>query len=327
VILGVSVLFSAACSGSPTQSSPPPPELKITCPASVSMQSPTGQPVAVQYGSATTTGGTPPVNVACSPPSGSAFTIGSTTVTCTANDQKLRTDSCTLTVTVTSPPKLSVTSFVAFGDSMTAGEVPSEGYTGAVRPLKVDPALSYPTDLQADLRSRYTAQSISVANAGVPRETTSEGAHRLPGVLALGYQVLLLLEGANDLPNVNGALANMQAMVATASQRGVKVFLATLPPQNPVGTCTNGVAPNGQNAALVPPYNAGLVAIAEGQNVPLVDVYRAFGGTPSPDLIDCDGLHPTPKGYQLIADTFFAAIKQTLELPAATTTSLVRRRR
>jgi len=32
-------------------------------------------------------------------------------------------------------------------------------------------------------------------------------------------------------------------------------------------------------------------------------------------LIDLDGLHPTSAGYQLIADTVFASIKQVIEMP------------
>jgi hypothetical protein len=51
-------------------------------------------------------------------------------------------------------------------------------------------------------------------------------------------------------------------------------------------------------------------------------VYQAFGGTASPDLIDFDGLHPTAAGYQLIAATFFTAIKQNLEAPATLSSPL-----
>ena len=51
------------------------------------------------------------------------------------------------------------------------------------------------------------------------------------------------------------------------------------------------------------------------ENAALVDVNHAFAGQVS-TLVDCDGLHPTAPGYQVIADTFFASIKQTLQVPS-----------
>ena len=58
----------------------------------------------------------------CTPSSGSTFPLGATTATCTATDARQRTASCSLTVTVTEPPLISLTRFAAFGDSITAGE-------------------------------------------------------------------------------------------------------------------------------------------------------------------------------------------------------------
>src|SRR5262249_4837746 len=48
-------------------------------------------------------GGCPPVNVVCNPPSGSTFPVGTTTVTCTANDACGQTVICSFTVTVKPP--------------------------------------------------------------------------------------------------------------------------------------------------------------------------------------------------------------------------------
>jgi lysophospholipase L1-like esterase len=52
--------------------------------------------------------------------------------------------------------------------------------------------------------------------------------------------------------------------------------------------------------------------IAEREAITLVDVYEAFHGD-NTTLIDVDGLHPTPAGYQAIADAFFKAIRQDLQ--------------
>src|SRR5439155_3584335 len=97
--------------------------------------------------------GAPPIIVMCSPASGSVFQIGPTHAECVATDQRQRIDTCLFTITLTAPPKISLTRFLAFGDSMTAGEVAAPH---TVRGLAVHPELSYPTDLRIELANRYT---------------------------------------------------------------------------------------------------------------------------------------------------------------------------
>jgi lysophospholipase L1-like esterase len=315
-MLGALALASCSSTSSTTPTPTPTPDpVKIACPAPVSAQSALGQPTVVQFPAATTTNGAPPISVSCTPASGSLFSLGSTSVTCTATDALHRTDACTFVVSVAAPPILRLTSFIAFGDSMTAGEIVSEGSL-PFRALRIDSAKSYPTNLFSDLLGYYTAQSqtIAVYTEGVTGETTTLGLSRLPGVLrTFPAQVVLIMEGANDLGGgasaVSLAVGNMRAMVDTAKAYGYQVLLASIPPENPFATCF----PNrGEAWAFVAPYNAGVQAVARSEGVPFVDVYQAFGGTATADLIDCDGLHPTAAGYKLIADTFFQAIKQAL---------------
>jgi lysophospholipase L1-like esterase len=311
-----------ACSQSQTQPSPPPPPVpdppKISCPAPISVLSPLATPISIVYGTPTSVAGAPPVVIACTPESTTVFPLGPTTVTCTATDAQQRKDSCTFTVTVTAPPKISATKYVAFGDSMTAGEIVSE--SGVNRTLRVDPAKSYPADLQTNLVNLYTtqAQSISVENQGRSGEAAVDGVSRLRGILSRGgYDVLTLMDGANDLADRDSRTANLaldavRSMVRDAKSRGVLVYLATLPPQNPAGCCPD----RGLSASLVEPYNDGIRGIANSEAVTLVDVYQAFNGDIT-TLVDVDGLHPTAAGYQKIADTFFKAIRQDLEQAAA----------
>jgi lysophospholipase L1-like esterase len=307
-----------ACSGTQSQPTPPPPPVpdppKITCPAPVSLLSPQASPISVVYGTPTAVGGVQPVNIVCTPASGMIFPVGQTAVMCTATDGQQRTDSCSFTVTVNAPPKISATKFVAFGDSMTAGEIVSE--TGAFRTLRVDPAKSYPADLQKGMTDVYTtqAQSIFVENQGKSGESAVNGVSRLNGLLARGYyEVLTLMDGANDLADRDSrteqqALTAVRSMVQAANGRGLHVFLATLPPQNPAGCCPQ----RGLSASLVVPFNDGIRDIASSQGATLVDVYSAFNGDIT-TLVDVDGLHPTAAGYQVIADTFFKAIRRELE--------------
>jgi lysophospholipase L1-like esterase len=313
------VVLLQGCSGTQSQPTPPPPPVpdppKITCPAPISLTSSLGSPISVVYGAATTVGGAPPVTTACVPAIGSIFPVGPSTVTCTATDARQRTDTCTFTVTVTVPPKISATNFVAFGDSMTAGEVVSLG-SGGAHVLRVDVEKAYPAALQRILAGNYTTQanSIVVENQGLSLEKAVDGTSRLRGVLSRGsFDAVLLMEGANDLADRDSrmaqqAVAAMRSMVQTAKGRGLKVLLATLPPQNPNGCCPN----RGLSWSLVEPYNDGIRGVASAEDIPLVDVYQAFGGNIT-TLVDVDGLHPTPAGYQRIAEEFFKSIKRAFE--------------
>jgi acyl-CoA thioesterase-1 len=237
---------------------------------------------------------------------------------------------------VTKGPTLAFTRFFAFGDSITAGEVPSEGLAAALKlqPRLIDFFLSYPTDLGRDLAIRYQTQAqidLGVENQGVQGETTEKGLARLPAIIASGdkYQVMLLMEGANDLgggtPSILPAVQNVQMMIQLAKRSGLKVILANLPPQNPDACTGSNVTPGcvpGRTggAAYVTTYNAYLPGIAAAESVPFVDVYTAFHGDVT-TLIDNDGLHPTAAGYQTISTAFLATIEKSFEVsPASSST-------
>ena len=73
----------------------------ITCPANVTSVSPVvGSGGVVTYPPPTASDNCPGVTTACTPPSGSMFPIGTTTVTCTATDTSGNTATCSFTVSV-----------------------------------------------------------------------------------------------------------------------------------------------------------------------------------------------------------------------------------
>ncbi len=314
VLLALAV---AGCGSPSSPSDPPAPSSpKIVCPAPFTIQSPDGKPTQVVYGSATASGGTPPISITCAPDTASIFPVGVTPVTCTAKDQQQRTDSCSFTVTVTKPPVISRTRFLAFGDSITWGEDGSD--VQSKFHVLVQLSGPYPTLLLKQLTARYTSQTIVVANAGSPGEKAGnpDTLVRFHGALGLGYDSVLLLEGANDLADAvkdskaySAALANLRQMVRDARDRGLRVFLATLPPENPKGF-------RGTGAALVNDFNAQIRLMVQSEGIsPVVDVAQAFGGDLS--LLSSDGLHPNQAGYQLMADTFYKVLKDTLEATSA----------
>jgi len=119
------------------------------------------------------------------------------------------------------------------------------------------------------------------------------------------------MEGSNDVnqrdSSVEGAaLANLGSMLRDARSRGIRPYLATIPPMVPGLLRSLG-------AALVPAFNDQIRALAASQGVTLVDVYNALNVAPT-QYIGFDGLHPNADGYALIADTFFNSLKATLEV-------------
>jgi lysophospholipase L1-like esterase len=288
-------------------------------------QSITGMAVPVTYGAATTVNGSAPVVTVCTPASGSVFSVGVSTVTCTATDALQRTDTCSFPVTVVAPPRLPVTKFLAFGDSITRGEDGNSAVT-ATSATRFHPAVllpdgqTYPGVLQQDLAGRYTAQMPTVFNAGNPGEAVTDPA-TFPRFTSYTssrlFEAVLLMEGSNDLyqqkdaSNLAPTISGLRQMLRDARSRGMQGYLATIPPINPLGS--RGRMYGSQ---LVPALNDGIRALGAAEGVPVVDVNQLFGGSFA--LLGADGLHPTAEGYAKIADLFFATIKSTLETtPAA----------
>ncbi len=310
------VAMTAAGCGEDTPTAPTPPAVQpfdLTCPANVVGQSTTGAPVSIQVPAPTSSGGVLPVTVSCAP-SGTPFPVGTTRVSCSAADARGATSSCTFNVTV-APPPLARTAFLAFGDSMTAGEITvptSTALDGNGFPqfkLVVVPSESYPTELLGLLRNRYITQASQflVTNAGMPREWAADGPRRFATVLASsGAQVVLLMEGSNDLQalgsrGINPAVTGLQSMIRTARAAGAVVFIASVPPSKPGGV-------NSVPLTLIQTLNELIRTGAPGEGAIFVDVFAAMAAEAN-TLIGVDGLHPTEAGYLRIAETFFAAIR------------------
>ena len=317
VVCAVLDLLVAGCGGSngpgPDPVDPPPPT--ISCPANRQSSASQGQPTPVNYDVPVAQNGKAPVNVVCAPASGSSFPIGDTTVTCTATDALARAGTCGFLVSVTQVPQLSVTRITAFGDSLTSGTTSPDPVT-----LALNPPESYPFQLQAMLSARYTDQSVEVFNEGCAGEFVASsstfcpgGVSRLPGVLELERpQLLLLMHGANDLRlpsrSMSGIIGAMETMIGEAQRRGVTVIVASLPPQNPDGS-------RGNAAGRLPEFTRELARMAQDEGAGFLDLFTLLGTWQG--YIGADGLHPTPAGYQRIAELWQEEIQRRFEVTGA----------
>jgi acyl-CoA thioesterase I len=176
-------------------------------------------------------------------------------------------------------PRRPVPVIVCFGDSITAG-------------YGVAPGLAYPDDLQNDLDRR--GYHYKIVNSGVSGNTTKDGVDRLQDVLRLHPAIVIVEFGGNDglrgIP-IADTRRNLDAIVSTLLQAGSKAVLAgiTLPPN--YGT------------DYIEQFDETYRLIAAKYHVPLLpELYAHIYAVPG--AIQDDGIHPTAKGAQLVADNF-----------------------
>jgi lysophospholipase L1-like esterase len=304
----VAALTASGCAKSPIGPRPPAGGLlTISCPSTVNADSPDGNPVTVSFETPRTVNGLAPVSITCSTTSGSPFAVGATAVTCEARDAGGQAASCGFNVMVRPPPTLRHSSYMAFGDSLTEGVVSLSSTF-----LTVDLPASYPTVLRNLLRARYPTQSLTVINAGNAGELASgEGIRRVGSTLSANQpEVLLLMEGTNDLlfqqRGIEPALTALEAMMAEAEARNIRVCLATIPPQRPGGFPDRSIV-----AGIIPGFNDQVRALAARRNAILVDVYAGMKDDLS--LLGRDNLHPTPRGYEVMASIFEEALVRAFD--------------
>jgi len=351
IVAGLLVL--AACGSNPNGPSQQPqtvvPSLELTAPPNIKLDNVTGTTQVVTYAGPIASGGAPPVTITCSPASGTSFPVGTTTVSCNATDG-VRSATCQFSVTlVAAVPVIKATRFMAFGDSITDGEVQDNapGATSAIRglqdwpfakshvmsnPLDVRRDLSYPTVLRDMLTARYSGQTFTMFNEGLGADGTGDGIARFANAVANDKpEAVLLLQGVIDVagcamsyPECSPSATiqtmgrNLSTDIAAARARGVQyIFLGTLLPEKTCNTspCRTWAVDPVYYGDLITPANAEIRAVAARENVFLVDSFAAIAKD-TKTLLGGDGLHPTREGYAALANAFFNVIRDKIEQPA-----------
>ena len=165
---------------------------------------------------------------------------------------------------------------VCFGDSLTAGYGADEGQ-------------SYPDFLQQNLdREGF---HYRVVNEGISGNTTKDGVDRLPGILAMKPEVVVLEFGGNDGLRglkVQTTRTNLETMIAKLKKSGAKVAIAgiTLPPD--------------YGSDYVNAFTANYPTLGRKFDVPVLpfllkDVYGV------PGMMQADNTHATDQGNQIVA--------------------------
>ena len=229
-------------------------------------------------------------------------------MSCQARDAASVDGSCTFNVVLTGPPRLSVTRFLSFGDSLTAGVL-----SPAPTFLIVSPPGSYPFQLERRLVSRYGQQTPVVLNEGNPGELASgTGVQRFRGVLLANRpEVVLLMEGTNDLLFGETGASNAIELPRRDGARSQE-------PGHPHRAGDDSAAARRRPAQprRCRPPDPGVQRShpwpRRQRQIPLIEVFNGMQGDNT--LIGVDDLHMTERGYQVMADIYAAAIQANYEV-------------
>lgn len=176
-----------------------------------------------------------------------------------------------------------------FGDSITAG-------------LGVEKSKAFPALIQQKVDS--AGMNYKIINGGLSGETSAGGLRRIDWVLQREVNVMVLELGGNDGLrgiDLNSTKENLQQIIikAQAKYPDIKIILAGMQ-----------VPPNlGQE--YTQQFQTIYPELADENDLPLIPaILDKLGGNEK--LMQGDGIHPTPEGHAVIADTIWEILKPML---------------
>ena len=177
---------------------------------------------------------------------------------------------------------------IFLGDSLTAG-------------LGLDIKESFPSIIQERLKRE--GYEMGVVNAGVSGDTSAGGLRRLDWAMAQGEPRLIVVAlGGNDglrgLPPEQ-LEQNLASIIERAQKRGLTVILAGME------------APPNFGADYTARFRAVYPTLAKRYNVPLIP-FLLEGVAGDPAFNQPDGIHPNPRGAQVVADLVWRTLEPAL---------------
>ncbi|HDR68638.1 MAG TPA: hypothetical protein ENN61_06250, partial [Bacteroidaceae bacterium] len=190
--------------------------------------------------------------------------------------------------------------FIAFGDSITYGwdngDAKERGY-----PPRLSQLLP------------YSFETPRVHNRGVPAETTWEAVGRVFNVITSDLALyFLLMEGTNDVSDqtysLDATAFNLKEMAKKCLNFGVIPLISTIIPR-----ARGRWTPIAQQRTFS--LNDKIRILASDLKIILTENFQAFYDYPAASggyesLISTDNLHPNNQGYQFMAETWYARIKE-----------------
>ena len=153
-------------------------------------------------------------------------------------------------------------------------------------------------------RLKREGHQFEVINAGVSGDTSAGGLRRLEWAMADGDpKVLVVALGGND--GLRGLApeqleANLAAIIEQGQKRGLTVILAGME------------APPNFGADYTARFRAVYPALAKRYNVRLIP-FLLEGVAGDPAFNQADGIHPNPRGAEVVADLVWRTLEPTLD--------------
>lgn len=177
-----------------------------------------------------------------------------------------------------------------FGNSLTAG-------------LGVTPEESFPGQIAQRLDS--LGYPYRVINAGLSGETTASGMNRLNWVLREKPDVFILELGAND---------GLRGIALEETKKNLEQIVKEVKNANPEVTLilTGMQIPPNMGPEYTETFKNLFPELAEAHDLLLVPfLLDGVGGIP--ELNQADGIHPTPKGHQILAENVWQVLFPVLQ--------------
>jgi acyl-CoA thioesterase-1 len=191
------------------------------------------------------------------------------------------------TPTQTAPLKLAI-----LGDSLTAG-------------FGVRPEEAIPVRLEAALKA--AGRSVTVSNQGVSGDTSAGGLDRIDWMLGDRPDIVLVELGANDaLRGTDPATTekNLAAIIEKLKAANVTVWLAGM------------LAPRNLGADYAAAFDGLYKKLADKYQVPLYP-FILEGVAQDAAFNQADGLHPNPKGVEVVVMNLLPFVTKNLDLYAS----------
>jgi acyl-CoA thioesterase-1 len=187
----------------------------------------------------------------------------------------------------TAPIKLAV-----LGDSLAAG-------------YGVKPEQAIPARLEAALKA--AGRNVTVIDHGVSGDTTAGGVERLDWMLADKPDIVLVELGANDALRATDPATterNLDTIITRLKAAGVTVWLAGM------------LAPRNYGPEYAAQFDGLYKRLADKHQVPLYPFFLD-GVAQEPALNQADGIHPNPKGVDIVVERILPFVTRNLDTHAA----------
>ncbi|MCL1865296.1 MAG: SGNH/GDSL hydrolase family protein [Spirochaetes bacterium] len=178
---------------------------------------------------------------------------------------------------------------VALGDSLTYGWMTQYGF------------LDY---LEILIKKKYPNSQLFIFNKGVPGDTATDGLHRVErDVIKLSPDLVFIQFALNDAYSgfsANDFQKNIESIIVKIKNR-----------LNPEIALLTSVAIQDKNMNKVAKeFYMKISQSGEKYNLPVITVHEYWeekisSGIKHSQLVQYDGVHPTEKGYELMAEAVF----------------------